>query len=126
MIEIKKVRPGDYILYKNELYYVKSNHIVVTGTHSHAKNKLEMQGLFSGHLETAVFPPHERLEDVEIVRKKGQLIAKYNKNVQIMDMISYEIIDAEVIRKEILDKMNEGDEVTYIEFQGRSIVLDKR
>jgi translation initiation factor 5A len=124
MIDIKKVRPGDYILFKDEPYRVIKNQIVVTGTHSHAKNKLDMQGLFNGKYETVVLPPHERLDDVEIVRKRAQLISKQGETVQIMDLVSYETFDTAM--NDALKELNEGDEVTYIEFRGMATVLEKR
>lgn len=124
MIEIKKVRPGDYILFKNEPYRIIKNQIVVTGTHSHAKNKLDLQGLFSGKYESVVLPPHERLDDVEIVRKRAQLLSKQGPTAQIMDMVSFETFETEM--NDVLKEINEGEEVTYVEFNGRASVLEKR
>jgi len=124
-MEIKKIRPGDYIMYKDEPYRIKKNQIVVTGTHSHTKNRLDMVGLFSGKAESATFPPHERLEGVDIVRKKAQLLSRTGGSMQIMDLVSYETFDA-MAQGEVAEDLTEGDEVTYIEFQGRVIVMEKR
>jgi translation initiation factor 5A len=124
MIEIKKVRPGDYILFKDEPYRVIKNQIVVTGTHSHTKNKLDLQGLFNSKYETVVLPPHERLDDVEIVRKRAQLISKQGESAQIMDLVSFETFEAAM--NDALKEINEGEEVTYIEFRGMATVLEKR
>ena len=121
MIEIKKVKPGHYILHKDEPYRVIKNQIVVTGTHSHTKNKLEMKGLFNDKYESVVHPPHDKLEDVEIIRKKAQLLSKTGNVGQVMDMVSYETFDAN-----LPDGLNEGDEVTYIEFKGQATILEKR
>jgi hypothetical protein len=40
-----------------------------------------------------------------------------------MDMKDYGVLEAEI--KEGLD-INEGDEITYIEFKGRAMVIGKR
>lgn len=122
--DIKKIRPGAYILHKGEPCLVKLNQIVVTGTHSHAKNKLELEGLFSGKGERLVLPPHEKLETLEIIKKLGQLISKTNDKVQIMDMNTYETLDAEIDEK--IEELNEGDQVTFVDFNGRIRILEKR
>lgn len=114
-----------HILHKGEPHRVLKNQIVVTGTHSHTKNKLELQGIFSGKYENIVLPPHETLETVDIIRKAGQLIAKSKNKGQIMDLVSYETFDAEV-QEELLEQLQEGDQVTFLEFQGKVIVLEKR
>ena len=125
MGDIKKIRPGSYILHKDEPYIVKLNQIVVTGTHSHAKNKLELEGLFSGKKDRLVLSPHEKLEELEIIKKLGQLISKTNDKIQIMDMNTYETLDAEV-DEEMNEELTEGNQVTFIEFNGRIRILEKR
>jgi len=42
-----------------------------------------------------------------------------------MDLVSYETFDA-MAQGEVAEDLTEGDEVTYIEFQGRVIVMEKR
>jgi translation elongation factor IF5A len=122
--EVKHIKAGSYVLYKDQPFQVKKNQIVVTGTHSHTKNRLDMKGVFSDQNESIVFPPHERLEILEILRKKAQIISK-SPRLQIMDMVSYETVDAEADEK-LLNELNEGDEVTYIEFNNARKVLEKR
>lgn len=125
IIEIKHCKKGDYILYKNEPYRIRDIGIVVTGTHSHTKVKLQVQGLFSNLIESFTMPPHERVEEVDIVRKAAQLISKTPDNVQIMDMHSYQTLDADA-DPNLKNELNEGDNVTYVEFNGSIKVLEKR
>jgi len=122
--EVKHIRSGVYILYKGQPFQVKKNQIVVTGTHSHTKNRLDMKGVFSDQNESIVFPPHERLEILDIMRKKAQIISK-SAGLQIMDLVSYETVDAEA-DDELMSELSEGDEVTYIEFNNARKVLEKR
>jgi translation initiation factor 5A len=123
MIEIKRLKSGSYIVHKDQPHRVLKNNIVVTGTHSHTKNKLEIQNILNDKYETLVYPPHERLEDVEITRKKAQLLAMQENQAQIMDLQSYETFNAAL--KDSLEDLNEGDEVSYIEFQGSNYILEK-
>ena len=122
--EVKHIKAGSYIVYKDQPYQVKKNQIVVTGTHSHTKNRLDIKALFTDKNESIVFPPHERMEMAEILRKKAQVISKAS-NLQIMDMVSYETVDAEA-DEELMQELNEGDEVTYVEFNNMRKVLEKR
>ncbi len=65
------------------------------------------------------------IEELDIIRKSAQVISKLPDKVQIMDMHSYQTIDADV-DEELLNELNEGDEVTFIEVEGNARVLEKR
>jgi translation initiation factor 5A len=125
IIEIKHCKKGSYILHKGEPYRIRDIGIVVTGTHSHTKVKLQVEGLFSNLSESFTLPPHERVEEVEIVRKLAQLISKTPDKVQIMDMHSYQTLDADV-DTDLKNEINEGNNVTYVEFNGAVKVIEKR
>lgn len=125
MIEGKKLKKGDYILYKDEPHVIKEIGIAVYGTHSHAKLKLEVQGLFSNKHENFTLPIHDAVEEIEIIRKHGQVVSKTSDKIQIMDMRSYETMDAG-IGQELLNEISEGDEITFVEFKNKSKILEKR
>lgn len=125
MIPIKQVRKGDYIIYKNEPCIIKETVNVVTGTHTHTKVKVSLKGLFSGTNDIFTMSPHETVEDIEIIRKEGQLISKLQDKIQVMDMRTYETFDSEA-DKELFDELKEGDSVTFIDFNGRFKILEKR
>jgi|ETNmetMinimDraft_2_1059921.scaffolds.fasta_scaffold222044_1 translation elongation factor P/translation initiation factor 5A len=122
MIPVKHLRKGSYMIYKEEPCIVKEVVNVVTGTHSHTKVKVSFHGLFSGVNDSVTLPPHDSVEETEIIRKEGQLISKSDSKVQIMDMRTYETIDADSGELEL----NEGDSVTFIDFNGKAKVLEKR
>src|SRR3989344_871094 len=125
MIDVKSLKKGNYILHRNEPAVVKEVGIVVTGTHSHTKCKLTIQGLFSNFSETIVKSFHENVEELDVMRKKAQVISKTDKIVQILDPVSYETLDAEA-EDSIMAELNEGDDVTYIHFHNRTKILEKR
>lgn len=126
MIEVKKLKKGDYIMHKGGPWVVKSASVIVTGTHCHSKMKLELQNLFSGEYDMFTTPLHERMEELDITRKSAQLVAKAaDGKLQIMDNVSFETFDANA-DQEIADELSEGDQVTYIEFNGAAKVLEKR
>lgn len=125
MTEAKDLRPGNYIELNNEILKVVRKEVVAYGTHSHSKTKLFVQRLFSKGEKTINLNHHDNVEMVDIIRKEGQVIAKLPDKVQIMDSVSYETVDAEA-GSELLEQLNEGDTVTFINFEGKARVLEKR
>jgi translation elongation factor P/translation initiation factor 5A len=124
MIEVKKLKKGDYIIHKSEPWMVKDIVSVVTSTHTHTKIKLSITGLFNGMNETFTLPPHERVENIEIIRKHAQVISKTDTKVQILDLKTYETLDANAY--ELFDKLKVGDEVTYVEFNNIARIIEIR
>jgi len=125
MLEVKKLKKGNYILHKGEPYVVKEVQTVVTGTHTHSKVKLSVHGLFSGVNESLTLPPHDHVDDINLIRKHGQVISKIEDRIQIMDMFSYETLDADY-HEDLIDGLSEGDEITYVDFGGTAFVIEKR
>ena len=95
------------------------------GTHSHSKLKIFYQPLNGGGEKTITLQHADKVEIVEIIRKLGQVISKGNNKVQIMDMVSYETLDA-TAPSEISNGLNEGDQVTFIDLKGDVKILEKR
>jgi translation elongation factor P/translation initiation factor 5A len=124
-MEINQMKKGNYMLHKDEPVMIKEIGLVVYGTHSHAKMKLTVNGVFSSLNETFTLPLHHKVEDIEIIRKAAQLIAKSNEAVQIMDNVSYETFDAEVDRA-LMEELQEGDAVTFVEFGNKARIIEKR
>ncbi len=125
MTEAKDIKKGAYIYYNNELFRVIRKEIVAFGTHSHSKTKLFLQSLFSKGEKSINLNNHDQVEEVDIIRKAGQVISKLQDRVQIMDSVSYETLDAKA-DEDLLKELNEGDEVTFIDFKGDVRVIEKR
>ena len=126
MIKVADARVGTCIMNRGEPAKVTQKERVTVGTHMHSKTKLTVQGIFSGRSEVLTLGHHENLEDVEILNKKGQVIAKVPPSqIQIMDLVSYETITA-TVDKEMFGKISEGSIVTFIELQGKLIIVEVR
>jgi len=125
MLEVKKLKKGSYILHKGEPYIVKEVQNVVTGTHTHSKIKLIIHGLFSGINESFTLPPHDHVDDIHIIRKHGQVISKTEDKIQVMDLFSYDTLDADY-HKDLVGDLEEGDEITYVDFGGTAFIVEKR
>lgn len=126
MVEVGSLRRGDIVVLEGEPFRVDSIQSVVISKHSHTKIKMDLTGMFSGAKKIMSLSPHKAMEKVEIKRKHGQLIAKISEDVgQVMDMMDYTIYEAHV-PKDLMERMGEGDELTYIEYGGRVQVLEAR
>ena len=125
MTDAKSLKQGNYIKINNEIVKVVRKEVVACGTHIHSNIKLFIRGLYSKGEKSINLNHHEQVETVDVIRKQGQVISKLTDKVQIMDNVSYETIDAEV-ESELLSELNEGDTVTFINFEGRAMVLEKR
>lgn len=127
MIKVADARVGTCILNRGEPSKVTQKERVTVGTHMHSKTRLTVQGVFSGRTEVLTLSHHENLENIEIINKKGQVIAKIpgSNQIQIMDLVSYETLAA-TVEKEMFDKVSEGSIVTFIELQGKVIIVEVR
>ena len=127
MIKVADARVGTCIMNRGEPAKVTQKERVTVGTHMHSKTRLVVQGIFSGRSEVLTLSHHENLEDVQITNKKGQVIAKIpgQNQVQIMDLVSYETITA-TVEPAMFEKINEGSIVTFIELQGRILVMETK
>lgn len=124
-MEISKLGKGRCILIDDRPYRIIDTKAVVISKHSHTKTKLDLEDVFSGDKTTKSMSPHDNVKEVDIPRKKGQLISKLNDVVQVMDMVSYNVFDAQ-IAKELAQEVAEGDMVTFVEYNGAARVIDKR
>lgn len=118
------MKRGDFVVQGGEPFFVEKAQSVVVGSHSHTKMKIDLMNMFSRERRSLSAATGEEFEKVDIIRKHGQLIAKTgDKSAQVMDMVDFGVLDCEI--KEGID-LNEGDEVTYIDFKGRAMILEKR
>ena len=120
-----ELEKGNYFIYNGEPVRVIRKEVVAVGTHSHTKLKFFIQGLREKGERTVTFQHSDRVEKVEIMRKQGQIISKTGNKVQVMDAVSYETLDS-TLPTELVDEINEGDKVTFIELNGKVEILDKR
>lgn len=117
---------GTCFLYNNQVVRVTRKEIVNCGTHCHTKLKIFVEPAFGGGGEKAVNLSHsDKVDIVEIRRKKGQLISISGNKAQVMDFESYETFDAEPANEELGKELVANDIVTYAEYLGKVIILEK-
>ena len=116
---------GNYFIYNGDPVRVVRKEVVSVGTHSHTKLKFYIQGLREKGERTVILQHSDRVDKMDIMRKQGQIISKSMSKVQIMDSTSYETLDSN-LPPELVDDINEGDYVTFVDLNGKVEILDKR
>ena len=125
MAEASELQKGSYFVHDGEIFKVIRKEIVVVGTHSHSKLKLFIQPLQGTGQRSIILAHGGNVEILDIIRKTAQVISKSENSFQIMDTHTYETLDGEA-DKELLDQLEEGNEVTFIDINGQIKVLEKR
>ncbi len=120
-----ELEKGKYFLHNNEPMRVTRKEVVAVGTHSHTKLKIFYQGVEGRGEKTIILGHTDKVDILDITRKQGQVISKNNDKVQIMDLVSYEVMEAKAI-PEIMDDFKEGLIVTFINFNGDCRIVDIR
>ena len=121
----QELERGNYFIYNGEPVRVLRKEVIVVGTHSHSKLKFYIQGLNEKGERSVNFHHTDKVEIVDIIRKLGQIISKTSNKVQLMDMVSYETLDASA-PSELLNELSEGSQVTFIEINGSVQIIEKR
>jgi len=119
------LQKGSYFIHNNEPVRVLRREVVAYGTHSHSKLKIFFQGLNDKGERSINLHHTDKVEIVNITRKTGQVISKAGDTIQVMDADSYETLDA-TAAKELFNEINEGDEVTFIDLNGVTQIIEKR
>jgi translation elongation factor P/translation initiation factor 5A len=119
VIDIKSIKRGNCIVWKNEPCFVKD--IAFTGN----KINIVLECLFSGKSFSESFSLNSNLEEADITRKCGTILAKGKNQLKIMDLVNFETFNASV-DKELLAQTEVNDHVTYIKFKDNSKVVEVR
>ncbi len=116
---------GKFFEYKGDVWQVMRKSLISVGTHSHTKLVFTVCDI-NGKKERDITMGHnERVDMIDILKKKANVIAKTDSGLQIMDAVSYETLDA-TTEKDILESINEGDEIIYVDYKGVRVLGKKK
>ena len=122
MVSASELDRGSTFLYKGSLVKVTKKEVVAYGTHSHTKLKLFIEYLMTGKNDVITLAHQDSIELVNVMKKKATVISK--NPLQIMDIVSYETLDA-TSDPDVLDTFNEGDMIVFVDYKGVVKVLEK-
>jgi len=122
--EIGALKVGSYVIIDNEpcriVDYAKSK----PGKHGSAKARIVAMGVFDGVKRSFVKPVDSQAEVPIIEKRAGQVISLLPASVQVMDLETYEMLEAPLPEEEELkSKLTSGVEVEYWRILGRTKIM---
>jgi len=122
-MELGALKVGSYVIVDDEacriVGYTKSK----PGKHGSAKARVVAVGVFDGGKRTFVRPVSAQVEVPIIEKRGGQVIALLPNAVQVMDLETYEIIEAPLPEEDFKSKLASGVEVEYWRILGRTRIM---
>ena len=119
-VGVGSLRKGGYIIVDDEPCRIVDITKSKPGKHGSAKARVVAIGVFDGVKRSFVKPVDANAEVPMIEKKSGQVFAVSSSSVQIMDLETYEYLDAPFPEdEEVQAKLVSGVEVEYWRILGR-------
>ncbi len=112
--DLGSIKTGSYLIIEGEPCKIVSFDKSKPGKHGAAKARVVGIGLFDGVKRSLVSPVSANVEIPMIDKRTGQVISRSSSGVQLMDMETFEVFEANLPDdKNITDKIENGVEVEY-------------
>jgi translation initiation factor 5A len=122
-MDLGALRVGSYIIIDSEPCRIMSYTKSKPGKHGSAKARIVAIGVFDEAKRTLVKPVSAQIEVPIIEKKAGQVIALLPAAVQVMDLETYEILEAPLPEEETKSKLASGIEVEYWRILGKTRIM---
>jgi translation initiation factor 5A len=123
-VDVGSLRVGGYIIIDNEPCRIVELTKSKPGKHGSAKARIVAIGIFDGVKRSFVKPVGASAEVPIIEKRSGQVFAVMPSTIQIMDLETYEYVDAPIPEEEELkSKLAPGVEVEYWRILGRVKII---
>ncbi|MBT4870054.1 MAG: translation initiation factor IF-5A [Candidatus Diapherotrites archaeon] len=122
-VQAGTLKPGSYVLIDEEVCQVKSTEKSKPGKHGAAKVRIVAFNIFTGQKRGLLKGTDVEVYIPVLMKRMAQFVADVGNTVQIMDMESYETMDAP--KPEDL-KLVAGDEVEYYHYGDNVKIIRKR
>lgn len=122
VVEVKTLKVGKYLILDGEASKITSIQTSSPGKHGAAKARVEAVGIFDGQKRSMVKPVDSKCDIPIIDKRVGQVLALMGKDVQLMDLESYETFELPM-PDELKNDIVEGAEVEYIEAMGKQKIM---
>ena len=118
------LRSGSYILIDGTPCIVKDTQTSRPGKHGHAKVRIKATDMFTGSNKEIVKPGHDNVEVPIIYKKNGQLLSITGDMAELMDMETFETINADIklADEDIRDKLEAGQTVLFWQVVGKILI----
>jgi len=123
-VDVGSLRVGGYMIVDGEPCRIVDITKSKPGKHGSAKARIVAIGIFDGAKRSLVKPVDANTEVPIIEKKSGQVFALTPSSVQVMDLETYEYLDAPFPEEEELKaKLVPGVEIEYWRILGRIKIL---
>ena len=119
-VSVGSLRVGGYMIIDNEPCRIVDIAKSKPGKHGSAKARIVAIGVFDGVKRSFVKPVDNNVEVPMIDKRPGQVFTLNPNSIQIMDLETYEYVDAPFPEEEDLKaKLTVGTEIEYWKILGR-------
>jgi len=123
-VDVGSLRVGGYMIIDNEPCHIVDITKSKPGKHGSAKARIVAIGVFDGVKRSFVKPVDANAEVPIIDKRAGQIFAVTPSSVQIMDLETYEYLDAPYPEEEDLKaKLTQGVEIEYWRILGKVKII---
>ena len=109
-MNIHNLRVGSYVIHEGEPALISS-----------IADNIKLKTLFSNKI--LEIPQNNNLKEAEIDRKCASILSKKQDKIEIMDSSSFQTHQAEA-DPDLIDKLDEGDRVTYLKFNNKVKIIE--
>lgn len=121
---VGSLREGRYIIVDGEPCRIVDITKSKPGKHGSAKARIVAIGIFDGVKRSLVKPVDANVEVPMINKRSGQVFSVMSSGIQVMDLETYEYLDAPFPEDEDLKaKLTPGVEIEYWRIMGRVKIL---
>jgi len=123
-MDLGALKVGSYVIVDDEPCRIMSYTKSKPGKHGSAKARVVVIGVFDGAKRSFVKPVSAQVEVPLIEKRAGQVIALLPAAVQVMDLETYEMLEAPIPEeKELKSKLASGVEVEYWRIRGKTKIM---
>ena len=123
-MDVGSLKVGSYIIIDDAPCKIVSYSKSKPGKHGAAKARIVAISVFDETKKTLVKPVSAQVDVPLIEKKTGQIIALLPSAVQLMDLETYEMLEAPYPdEQELKDKLASGIEVEYWQILGRTRII---
>jgi translation initiation factor 5A len=119
--EVRTLKVNRYIIIDDEPCKIVEYSTSKPGKHGEAKARIVAIGVFDGRKRSIVHPVTHKVSVPLIDKRNAQVIAVMGKEVQLMDLETYETFTV-AIPEEFEGNLESGKDIQYMEALGRKMI----
>lgn len=118
------MKSGSYILIDGSPCIVKDTQTSRPGKHGHAKVRIKATDIITGSTKEIVKPGHDNVEVPIIYKKNGQVLSISGDLIELMDMETFETINASMglVDEDLKDRVQAGQTVLFWQVMGKILI----